>query len=111
MDVREEAEMEVSILPGAISWEQYRKAPAKYADKKVVLYCTIGYRSGERVLEAIKDGAGNVYNLAGSILSWAHAGGQVFKDGKEVKRIHVYGRKWDLAPEGYEGVYKKGWFW
>ena len=111
VDVREPKEMEVSMLPGAVTWEQYRNDPGKYADKKVVLYCTIGYRSGKAVEELQEENISNVYNLAQSLLGWVHAGGPVFKDGKEVKRIHVYGKKWDLAPEGIEGVYKKGWLW
>ncbi len=111
VDVREEKEMEVSILPGAVTWRQYRAAVSSYANKKVVFYCTIGYRSGERTQMAMENMAANIYNLAGGILAWLHAGGEVYKDGKPVKRVHVYGKKWDLAPMGYEGVYQKGWFW
>jgi hypothetical protein len=32
-------------------------------------------------------------NLRGGLLAWLHAGGKVYKDGRLVRRVHVYGKK------------------
>jgi sodium/bile acid cotransporter 7 len=44
-------------------------------------------------------------NLRGGILSWLHAGGKIYREGRETKSVHVYGRKWDLAPSEYEALW------
>ena len=43
-------------------------------------------------------------NMRGGILAWLHAGGKVYREGKPVNQVHVYGKKWDLAPPGIESV-------
>ena len=48
----------------------------------------------------------DAYNLGAGILAWVHAGRPVVDpQGAETRRVHVYGAKWDLLPEGYEGVW------
>jgi sodium/bile acid cotransporter 7 len=44
-------------------------------------------------------------NLRGGLLAWVHAGGKVYDANGETRRIHVYGRKWNLAPNGYDAVW------
>ena len=47
---------------------------------------------------------GNFLTVVG-ILAWLLEGGPVYDEsGQEVKRVHVYGDKWDFAPTGYESV-------
>ena len=46
-----------------------------------------------------------VINLRGGLLGWLHAGGLVHRDGAPVRKVHVYGKAWDLAPSSYETVY------
>ncbi len=46
-----------------------------------------------------------MYNLRGGLLAWVHDGGKVVDQKGETKRIHVYGRKWNLAPSAYEAVW------
>jgi sodium/bile acid cotransporter 7 len=46
-----------------------------------------------------------VYNLRGGILAWVHDGGTVYDQNGETRRIHVYGRKWNLAPNSYQAVW------
>ena len=45
------------------------------------------------------------YVLRGGLLAWVHAGGKVYDKNGETRRIHVYGRKWNLGPRDYEGVW------
>ena len=45
--------------------------------------------------------------LVGGLLGWAHAGGEVVDPGtlEPTRRIHVYGRRWNLLPAGWSGVW------
>ncbi len=104
VDRRKRKEQEVSMLPGAITSREFEKNMEKYKDKTIVVYCTIGNRSGHYTKHLIEKGI-RAYNLMGSILAWIHAGQRLVSDGEETRRVHVYGRKWNLAPEGYEAVW------
>ncbi len=106
VDVREPNEQAVSMIPGAITKEEFERRKVELRDKPIVVHCTIGYRSGVYAEGLAKDGIA-AQNLEGSILSWAHAGQPLIdpKTGGPTKRVHVYGREWDLLPEGYEAVY------
>lgn len=104
VDVRENKEMEVSVIPGAIPRDEFEDNKDKYRDYKVVSYCTIGYRSGRYTKKLIKDKF-DAYNLVGGVLSWAHAGQKFAAPDGDSLRVHVYGDSWNLLPEGYEAVW------
>ena len=38
-------------------------------------------------------------------LAWVHAGGPLVRANLPVRTLHVYGRKWDLAPKSIETTY------
>lgn len=101
VDTREPREREVSVIPGAITAEEFEAAPEQYADVVVVAYCTIGHRSSEYAERLTSEGY-PVLNLSGSILSWTHAGGPLVGPDGSTRRLHVYGADWDLAPAAYE---------
>jgi len=104
VDVRSPKERRVSMIPGAISQKEFEKSIKQFTGKKIILYCTIGYRSGEQVVRMRKKGM-DAYNLIGGVLAWAHAG-QIFSspDGDSL-RVHVYGKEWNLAPVKYRAVW------
>ena len=104
IDVREEKEQEVSMLPGAVTEKQFLKNPGKYRDRTLVGYCTISYRSG-KLAEKLNAQGITLLNLKGGLLAWVHAGGKVYDQSGETKRIHVYGKKWNLGPKDYEAVW------
>ena len=105
VDVREANERAVSTIPGALTREQFKARGETLRGRRVVTYCTIGYRSG-LFAEELRGRGFDAWNLAGSILSWTHAGRPLVDDqGGLTHRVHVYGRKWDLAAEGYEAVW------
>lgn len=105
VDVREPQERAVSMLPGAIDQQEFEARKEELRDRRVVTYCTIGYRSGQYTAELQKEGIDS-YNLIGSVLNWAHAGKEfVDPDGNATRRVHVYGPDWDLLPQGYEAEY------
>jgi len=104
VDIRKPEEMAVSMLPGAVSEQYFLNHPNQYKDKTIVAYCTISYRSGVFARDLAKEGIA-VLNLRAGILAWTLEGGKVYdKSGKVVKRVHVYGDKWDYAPAGYETI-------
>lgn len=101
VDVRSPEEQAVSTLPGALTVEAFE---AVQPPGPVVTYCTIGARSGEYA-EQLRQAGRDVKNLAGSLLAWTHAGGPLVGADGATKRVHVYGRRWDLARSDYEGVW------
>lgn len=104
IDVRDKVEQEVSMIPAAITKEEFEKDKNKYKNTLIVTYCTIGYRSGAYAEELIKQGF-DAKNLKGSILAWVLCGEPVLKDGKEVLAVHVYSEKWNILPIKYKGVW------
>ncbi|MEZ5331151.1 MAG: rhodanese-like domain-containing protein [Thermoanaerobaculia bacterium] len=105
VDVREARERNVSTLPGALSAEEFEAREDELRGRRVVTYCTIGYRSG-LYAERLRQEGWDAVNLEGSILAWTHAGGPlVDPEGRPTHRVHVYGRRWNLAADGYEPVW------
>ncbi len=90
VDVRSEREIAVSMIPGAISKAQYEAEPERYADFRIVPYCTVGYRSGKytkMLLDAGRDAA----NFEGSIIGWVNAGlPLVTPAGEATNRVHTW---------------------
>lgn len=103
VDVRTKEEQQISMIPGAISKEEFESNLEKYRSCKVISYCTIGGRAGAYTQGLRKRGI-DAFNLKGSVLLWAHAG-FVDSAGQETTRVHVSGSKWDLLPQGYEAIW------
>lgn len=106
VDCRSPEERAVSGIEGAISRDTFEANLESYRDRRVVTYCTIGYRSGVYAKELNTVGF-NVHNLVGGVLAWAHADAPfVTPDGESTRRVHVYGRTWDILPDSHESVYE-----
>ena len=104
VDCREDAERAVSMIPGAITTAQFEAIPEDYRGHLVVMYCTVGYRSGVYAKDLIERDF-DAINLIGGVLAWAHEGNTfIDPDGNRTQRVHVYGPTWDLLPSGYESV-------
>ncbi len=97
VDVRDPKEQAVSMIPGAVTSEVFLADPDRYRGQKIIGYCTISYRSGKLAAKMGRKGI-TIVNLKGGLLAWVHAGGTIVRGYKPVKQLHVYGRKWDLAP-------------
>ena len=104
VDVRTEAERAVSMIPSAITSETFEANVDDYRGKTVITYCTAGYRSG-LYAEKLRNREWNVLNLAGSLLSWSHAGQPLVHDGNPTRRVHTFGPDWDLLAQGYDAVW------
>ena len=99
LDAREKEEYMTSHIPGALyigyqSMDQsaIRDLPK---DRKIAVYCSVGYRSekiGKKLLDA---GFKDVVNVYGSIFEWVNKGYPIVHDGDEpTRKIHTYNRKW-----------------
>lgn len=104
VDVRAVEERKVSMIPGAISAQEFEADEDRYAEVTVVAYCTIGHRSSEYARQLTQRGR-RVLNLSGSILAWAHAGGPLVVNSEATQMLHVYGSSWDLAPNRFETIW------
>lgn len=104
VDVREPEEQAVSMIPGAVTVEEFEARSEEFHGQLVVTYCTVGYRSGLYAQQLDRRGW-DVANLAGSLLAWTHAGQQLVDARGSTRRVHVYGEDWNLAAEGYEPVW------
>jgi len=104
VDVRKANEQAVSMIPGAIKKEVFIDQIEQYQSKRIIVYCTISYRSGKFASKLRRKGI-FVTNLEAGLLGWVHAGGPLVRQDKMVKILHVYGQKWDLAPAAIDTVY------
>ncbi len=105
VDARTPEEQSVSMIPGAVTEEAFLKNLERYKDSLLIGYCTISYRSGMLARKLREEKGITLYNLRGGLLAWVHEGGKVVDQKGETKRIHVYGRKWNLAPAGFESLW------
>lgn len=104
VDVRTEKERMVSVIPGAISKADFERNLDSYKDSAIVVYCTIGYRSGRYAQKLLKQGV-NVLNLEGSLLAWSHIDGELVNSSGSTKQVHVFGKRWKLVAEDYQPIW------
>ena len=104
VDVRTPAERAVSTLPGAITPEDFEARLDELDHCTVVAYCTVGARSSAYARRMGRRRV-PVLNLEGSALAWTHEDGELMDGSSPTRRVHVYGRNWNLAADGYEGVW------
>ena len=115
VDVRREAEFDVSRIEGAIRISP--RASAKQvsaalgplaAGKTVVFYCSVGVRSSRLAnksrheLEAL--GARGIYNLSGGIFAWHNKGHPLVDDDGPTDLVHPYDRSWGKLLNHQESV-------
>ncbi len=98
LDAREKNEFDISHLQGAIwvGYNDFNMNRLKGIDKgkTIVVYCSVGYRSGV-VGEKIENaGFESVYNLYGGIFEWVNTGGLITDKTGETPKIHGYDAKW-----------------
>jgi len=111
LDAREKKEYNVSHIEGAkyVGYDSFKISSVKNVDKssKIIVYCSVGYRS-EKVGEKLqKAGYKNVFNLYGGIFDWKNKGYQlVDKKGEKTEKIHAYDQSWGKWLEKGEKIYE-----
>jgi rhodanese-related sulfurtransferase len=101
LDARAENEFRVSHIENARFIGEDLTANQNWMNiprhKKIVVYCSVGYRS-EKLAEKLKEaGFTDVSNLYGGIFEWVNQGYQVVDmKGAFTPRIHAYSRTWGV---------------
>lgn len=111
LDTRERREYEVSHLKDAqwVGYENFDLNNMKNVSKdaNIVVYCSIGVRSGKIGEKLMQAGFKNVHNFNGSIFEWVNQGNPVYDmAGKPTNKIHGYNRKWGVWCNNGEKVYE-----
>ncbi|TWT66570.1 rhodanese-like domain-containing protein [Allorhodopirellula solitaria] len=103
VDVRSDAEIQVSVIPGSITKAEYEKNAKKYQGRTAIAYCLSGGRSKKYAQKLAGEGV-KVKNYQDSILGWVEAGlPLVTVEGKPTRRVHTFSDRYSV-PAGYEQV-------
>lgn len=97
VDVREPKEFAVSHITNARRFaniEQVIETVKTDAPERIVLYCSVGYRSAQWVQQMQGRGIANVQNLRGSLFLWANQGRPVVSNGSPTRWVHPYDKEW-----------------
>lgn len=106
LDARHKKEFLVSHLPGAlrVGFLDFQRSKVEGLDKeaRIVVYCSVGYRS-EKIGETLEaEGFSNVRNLYGGIFAWANEKRPLLNENDEAtETVHGFNAKWSelLLPE------------
>ena len=109
LDAREEKEYAVSKIRGArrIGFKKINYDLLENIDKKnkVIIYCSVGYRSGKLASELARKGF-DTYNLIGGIFEWFNRKYPVVdSNGKKTEKIHTYDKNWSRWVEWGTKIY------
>jgi rhodanese-related sulfurtransferase len=111
LDAREAEEYKVSHIKGAkhIGYDHFDISTLGNLPKttKIIVYCSIGYRSEKIANKLRKAGYQQTYNLYGSIFEWVNRGYPVFSGVTQVKKVHTYNQKWGkwMKNSSYEKIF------
>lgn len=95
IDVRTKEEYEISHIKGAIHLTEPSKVNIS-KNKKIIAYCSVGYRSARFIQELNQLGYNEAYNLKGSIFQWANEGHAVYQNNQRVFYVHPYNKEWGV---------------
>lgn len=112
LNVRTEAEVEVSRIPGARRVEPGASASDLEValegvdrGRPVVVYCAVGVRAAGIVTDLEAVGFDQVEALEGSIFRWANEGRALEGDGGPASTVHPYNAAWGtLLDPGVRGT-------
>ena len=105
LDAREKPEYEVSHIKNAkyVGYDNFDLKTIKNLDKNstIIVYCSVGYRSGKVGKKLREAGFTSVFNLYGGLFDWANNGNPVYADSGKVTTVHPYNGTWGkwLKPE------------
>jgi rhodanese-related sulfurtransferase len=110
LDAREINEFEVSHIQGAqwIGYDDFDLSRVADLDKdsKIVVYCSVGYRSEKISEQLVNAGFTNVQNLYGGIFEWVNTGRDVVDpNGEHTKDVHAYSKSWGVWLKKGKKVY------
>ena len=97
-DAREPREYDVSHIENAllVGYNHFDINTVKNIpkDKKIIVYCSMGYRSEKITEKLVKAGYINASNLYGGIFEWKNEGFQVYDSIGVTEKTHAYNKMW-----------------
>ncbi|HMG93957.1 MAG TPA: rhodanese-like domain-containing protein [Chryseolinea sp.] len=99
LDTRSAEEFQISHISGALflDYDSFKPKDIENFDKnsKVIVYCSVGYRSERIGEQLIKLGFKDVSNLYGGIFDWINNGKPVVNtSGISTDSVHTYNKDW-----------------
>ena len=109
LDARELEEYQISHIPGAryIGYKKFDEDLLEGIshDDKIIVYCSVGYRSEKIGKKLEKLGYTTVYNLYGSIFEWINCDLPLEnQQGIATDTIHTYNKKWSKWVDDKEAI-------
>ena len=111
IDSREKREYEVSHIQNAmwVGYEELNLDSLESVNKntKIIVYCSVGYRSEKVAEKLIEKGFTDVSNLYGGIFEWKNQGLQLVSENEQpTEMIHAYSKSWGIWLTKGKKVYK-----
>ncbi|MCU0368086.1 MAG: rhodanese-like domain-containing protein [Cyclobacteriaceae bacterium] len=112
MDAREINEYEVSHIKNSIyvGYDKFNIEQLKELNRnqKIVVYCSVGYRSEKIAEKLLQAGFTDVSNLYGGIFEWVNQGNEVVDNkGAKTDKVHAYSSTWGIWLNKGTKVYDK----
>ncbi|MGB3076518.1 MAG: rhodanese-like domain-containing protein [Chitinophagales bacterium] len=110
LDAREKEEYDVSHLNNAVAvgYDHFNLATVKNIakDQRIVVYCSVGYRSEKVAEQLVNAGYSHVTNLYGGIFEWINEDHPVYDlSGKPTEKVHAYDVTWGIWLKKGDKVY------
>lgn len=109
LDARELNEYTTSHIQNAIwiGYNTFDQNKLKNIPKqsKIIIYCSVGYRSEKISQKLQKLGYTSVYNMYGGIFEWVNQGNIVYNTNSTTKKVHAYDKQWGIWLKKGEKVY------
>lgn len=110
LDSREKKEYTVSHIKNAryCGYKGFNKKAVAHLDRStpIVIYCSVGYRSGKIGEKLKRMGFQHVANLYGGIFEWVNSGYPVYNATGKTDQVHGYSPEWGKWLRRGEKVYK-----
>ncbi|MCC5645510.1 rhodanese-like domain-containing protein [Nostoc sp. CHAB 5824] len=98
LDARSQTEYAVSHIETAVQLDALTPDLVALStvskDRRIVVYCAVGYRSAKLAQQLDEAGIKYIYNLSGGIFQWANEGRLIFRDEHPTQVVHPYNAIW-----------------
>lgn len=98
LDARELEEFNVSHIKNSlmVGYDDFDLSSVEKTvgkDQKIIVYCSVGYRSGD-IAERLRKAGYDAYNLYGGLFGWINSNENIYINNIETKKIHGFSKKW-----------------
>jgi rhodanese-related sulfurtransferase len=111
LDAREAREYEVSHLEAAdwVGYDHFSVDSVLHRwpkNQRIIVYCSVGYRSEKVAEQLVAAGYTDVANLYGGIFEWVNQSHPVVDSAGPTERVHAFDRTWGVWLRRGKKVFK-----